>query len=203
MCSFPFVIVYGTPSCFLISGLGGLSVVSAIRSIMPNVTITYAADTMLFPYGNQTPDILLPHLTRFIRFTIVKENPCAAVIACNTASTLALATLRDMFPDMPFIGTVPGLKQAAELSTQHKVIGLIATPATIQSSYLNTLEKAVAPDCTVIRYPSQRLAKIAEDWLCGFPIKTQVLAEEMSLTFFAVYPRHNCPGMYALRVFCR
>ena len=149
---------------------------------MPNAVITYAADTRLFPYGSQTPDILLPHLTRFIRRAITHEKPCATVIACNTASTLALTTLRDMFPDMPFIGTVPALKQAAARSTS-KVIGLIATPATIHSPYLDTLERTVAPNCTVIRHPSQRLAEMAEDWLCGLPINTHVLSEEMGTLF--------------------
>lgn len=164
------------------SGLGGLSVASAIQTIMPDAVITYAADTGWFPYGTRTPDVLLPRLTRFIRDLITHEKPCATIIACNTASTLALPILREAFPDMPFIGTVPALKQAALRSTS-KVIGLVATPATVKSSYLDTLEQTVASECTVIRRPSRKLASIAEDWLRGLPINTQVISEEIAPLF--------------------
>jgi glutamate racemase len=142
------------------SGIGGLGVVREIRRLQPEAGITYVADNAYFPYGEKPDDILVPHIIALLRHAIEILRPDALVIACNTASTIALATLRETFA-LPIIGCVPPIKPAAAASkTRH--IGILATAATIRRSYLQSLIDAHAPDCTIHSLGTPNLAALAE-----------------------------------------
>src|SRR5690606_9805763 len=112
-----------------------------------------------------TEQELLPRIHIVISSLIAAYNPTLVVLACNTASTLALDSLRAMF-SVPFVGVVPAIKPAAEAS-QSKVIGLLATPATIRRPYTQQLSQSYAHDCEVIKVGSSWLVELAEQSLNG------------------------------------
>ena len=101
------------------SGVGGLSVVREIRRAAPDATITYLADTAVFPYGRLAPGDLVDRVVGLMDRCIPAVRPAAVVIACATASTLVLPPLRARF-DVPFVGTVPAVKPAAAQSRRPK-----------------------------------------------------------------------------------
>ncbi len=142
------------------SGIGGLGVVAALNEIAPGLPLTYLADNGFFPYGEKPDAVLLPHILEVIGAAIARETPEAVVIACNTASTIALSALREAFA-LPFIGCVPPIKPAAAAS-RSRSIGVLATAATVRRPYLNGLIERFAPDCTVLTLGTPVLAELAE-----------------------------------------
>ncbi|MDE2239099.1 MAG: glutamate racemase [Rhodospirillales bacterium] len=147
------------------SGIGGLGVVAALNQLAPSLPLSYLADNGFFPYGEKPDEILLPHILRVIGEAIAREQPEAVVIACNTASTIALAALREAFP-LPFIGCVPPIKPAAAAS-RTRCIGVLATAATVRRPYLNGLIETFAPDCAVLTLGTPHLAELAEQKFRG------------------------------------
>lgn len=157
------------------SGVGGLSVYQEIYAQLPKVQYIYAFDDAAFPYG-ELPEIELIARTRHIVSLLVERHQVdLVVIACNTASTVVLPTLRSLLT-IPVVGVVPAIKPAA-LASQRKVIGLLATPATIQREYTNTLINQFASDCEVLRIGSTRLVEMAEQKLRGNPVPMAELYE--------------------------
>nr|WP_295743954.1 glutamate racemase [uncultured Acidocella sp.] len=147
------------------SGIGGLGVVAALNALAPDLPLTYLADNGFFPYGEKPDEILLPHLVRLLGEAIARQRPEAVVIACNTASTIALTALREAYP-LPFIGCVPPIKPAASASTS-RTIGVLATKATVRRPYLNGLIEKFAPDCRVLSLGAPDLAELAEEKFRG------------------------------------
>ena len=122
------------------SGVGGLSVLKEVRNQYPNEGLIYLADQAHVPYGNRSRDEVLGYAEGIVRFLLSKE--CKLIIvACNTASAVALAELRSSYPDVPFVGMEPAVKPAAA-DTRSGVVGVLATPATFQGDlYASTVEK--------------------------------------------------------------
>jgi glutamate racemase len=145
------------------SGLGGLSVLRALREALPDAPLIYVADTAAFPYGNRTPQELSERATHVIEVTRRRYDIAQMVIACNTLSTLCLDTLRARIP-LPIIGTVPAIKVAAQHS-RTKRFTLLATPNTADSSYSRDLISKYAAGCVVDRVAALHLAVCAEQWL--------------------------------------
>ncbi len=114
------------------SGVGGLTVAEEIRRLAPGLVVDYAADTGFFPYGDKSDHALRRRLPEAAGALCAAARPDVFVIACNTASTLALEEVRRML-DIPVVGTVPAIKPAAEASAS-RTIGLLATPGTIRHS---------------------------------------------------------------------
>lgn len=144
------------------SGLGGLSVAHAIRQQLPSVSMIYCADYAAFPYGNWEQNDLQVHLMNQISRWIDDCQPAAAVIACNTASTLILPGLRARF-DIPFVGTVPAIKPAAAI-TKTKMVSVLATPGTVARDYTRSLLAEFADGIEVALIGSPNLASLAEQW---------------------------------------
>ncbi|GLR67695.1 glutamate racemase [Acidocella aquatica] len=142
------------------SGIGGLGVVREIRRLQPHARISYLADIGFFPYGEKPDAVLLPHIVGLIGKAIEFLKPDAVVVACNTASTIALAALRAAYA-LPFIGCVPPIKPAAAAS-KTRVIGILATAATVRRAYLRELIEAFAPDCEIHSLGAPTLAELAE-----------------------------------------
>ena len=117
------------------SGVGGLTVVREIVRQLPNENVIYFGDTARVPYGSKSKDTVLKFSRQIVRFLMTK-NVKAIVVACNTASALALEDMRDEL-SVPVIGVVrPGAKMAADV-TETKNVGVIATDATIKSHIYN------------------------------------------------------------------
>jgi glutamate racemase len=149
------------------SGVGGLSVMREIATLLPQLRLTYAADNAAFPYGAKTEAELVARVSAVVGTLVEATAPDIVVIACNTASTTALAAVRQ-FLTIPVIGVVPAIKPAAAAS-HSRVIGLLGTKVTVASSYTKALIKQFADGCTVLTHGSPELVEVAERKLQGLP----------------------------------
>lgn len=129
-----------TPIGVFDSGVGGLSVVRAIRSDLPSVPVIYAGDQIHVPYGLRPMEEVRGFSRAITRF-LLQQGSRLIVVACNTASAAALHYLREEFPEVPFVGMEPAVKPAAEI-TRSGVVGVLATPATFQGElYASVVER--------------------------------------------------------------
>lgn len=160
------------------SGVGGLSITRELVRQLPFIHITYAADNLAFPYGTKTDPELIARIDDILHRLQVQSRAELIVVACNTASTIALPRLREKF-SIPIVGVVPAIKPAASLS-KSKVIGLLATEATINRPYTNQLINEFAPNTTVIRVGSSKLVELAEAKLQGESIDLEQIKNAVS-----------------------
>lgn len=122
------------------SGVGGLSVLRAMRTLMPNENMIYLGDQGHVPYGPR-PMEEIQKFSEGITNLLLKQNSKLIVVACNTASAAALTHLRKRFPEVTFVGMEPAVKPAAETTRTGKV-GVLATPATFQGAlYASVVER--------------------------------------------------------------
>ena len=147
------------------SGVGGLSVLGAIRALLPTAPLVYAADSAGYPYGTKRPAEIEARVPALLGRLAERFDPELIVIACNTASTIALDAVRAAL-DLRVVGTVPAIKPAAEIS-KTRTIGVLGTEATVRQPYVDRLSAEFASDCTVIRYGSAELVDFAESKLRG------------------------------------
>lgn len=147
------------------SGVGGLSVFDELMQQTTNIDCFYLFDNAYFPYGELADDFLINRLTGLLLSFVEKQNIDLIIIACNSASTVALQALRKHL-SIPVVGVVPAIKPAAQL-TENGVIGLLATPATIQRSYTSELIYKFAAQKEVLKIGSTELVKLAEEKLQG------------------------------------
>jgi len=160
------------------SGVGGFSVFQHIRQTLPGLESCYLMDNQLFPYGIQPDNILIERIVSLCDRACSLHDIDIVVIACNTASTLALPALRNKLK-IPVIGVVPAIKTAATLS-QSNHIALLATPATINRPYIDQLSKDHARNCQVTRIGSSDLVKLAEDYWFNNILDNEALHEILS-----------------------
>lgn len=153
------------PLLFFDSGVGGLSVLAATRKLLPAAPIVYAADSAGYPYGTKSETEIAARVPALLGRLVERYHPRLVVIACNTASTIALAHVRGAL-DVPVVGTVPAIKPAA-LASKTRVIGVLGTAATIRQPYVDRLAAEFAGDCLVLRYGSAELVDLAEAKLRG------------------------------------
>jgi glutamate racemase len=153
------------PLLFFDSGVGGLSVLAATRKLLPSAPIVYAADSAGYPYGTKSEAEIASRVPAMLGRLVERYHPRLVVIACNTASTIALAHVRGAL-DVPVVGTVPAIKPAALLS-KTRVIGVLGTDATIRQPYVDRLATEFASDCLVLRHGSAALVDQAEAKLRG------------------------------------
>lgn len=156
------------PILFFDSGVGGLSVLAPTRELLPNAPIVYCADSAGFPYGQRSEAEIASRVPALLGRLVERLHPRLAVIACNTASTIALQHVRSAL-DLPVVGTVPAIKPAAEVS-KTRVIGVLGTEATVRQPYVADLAAKFASDCKLIRHGSPELVDVAEAKLAGQPV---------------------------------
>jgi glutamate racemase len=147
------------------SGVGGLSVLRPIRALLPNAPILYVADSAGYPYGTKSEAEIAARVPALLGRLAERFDPELIVIACNTASTIALDWVRAAL-DVPIVGTVPAIKPAAEQS-QTRVMGVLGTEATVRQAYVDRLVAEFASDCTILRHGSAALVDYAEAHLRG------------------------------------
>jgi glutamate racemase len=169
------------PILFFDSGVGGLSVVSAARKLLPTAPFIYAADSAGFPYGTKTEADIAARVPALLGRLVERYRPRLVVIACNTASTIALSVVRAAL-DVPVVGTVPAIKPAA-LTSRSRVIGVLGTDATVRQPYVDRLSAEFAADCIVIRYGSAELVALAEEKLRGDEIDPATVARAVGGLF--------------------
>ncbi|WP_271077624.1 glutamate racemase [Aurantiacibacter sp. MUD61] len=154
-----------SPILLFDSGLGGLSVLSALRKTLPEAPVIYAADTAGLPYGEKSEAEIAARVAGLLGRMSERYDPRLICIACNTASTIALGMVRDVL-HVPIVGTVPAIKPAAAL-TKTGTIGLLGTAATIRQRYVDDLEAQFAQDKRLIRHAAPELVGAAEAKLRG------------------------------------
>jgi glutamate racemase len=159
------------PILFFDSGVGGLSVLGPTLELLPNAAIVYAADSAGYPYGKRTEAEIASRVPAILGRLVERFHPRLAVIACNTASTIALEHVRSAL-DLPVVGTVPAIKPAAEMS-KTRVIGVLGTEATVRQPYVDDLAAKFASDCTIIRHGSPELVDLAEAKLAGEEVSVE------------------------------
>jgi len=153
------------PILFFDSGVGGLSVLAPTAALLPRAPLVYVADSAGFPYGTRGEAEIAARVPALLGRLAERYDPRLIVIACNTASTIALQHVRAAL-DVPIVGTVPAIKPAAEAS-ETRVIGVLGTEATVRQPYVDDLAARFAADCTVLRHGSAELVELAERALRG------------------------------------
>ena len=143
------------------SGVGGTTVLKEVRALLPNEPLLYLADQARCPYGLHNEETLR-QFSLDDTCWLLDRGAKMIVVACNTASASALHWLRDEFPHVPFIGMVPAVKPAA-LSTRSGVVGVLATPATMQGRLLRDVMARWATGITVVEQVAPGLVDLIEE----------------------------------------
>lgn len=155
------------------SGVGGLTVAREIMRHLPNENIVYFGDTARVPYGSKSKDNIIRYSRQIINFLKTK-NVKAIVIACNTASALALDVVREEF-DVPIIGVVePGARAALE-ATKSKKIGVIGTEATIRSAMYEKIIKGFDGDATVVGKACPLFVPLVEEGFAKHKVTEEII----------------------------
>jgi glutamate racemase len=141
------------------SGLGGLSVLRAVRAALPDERLIYVADSLYAPYGERDDDFIADR-TLAIGGWLASQGAKALVVACNTATSQSIAQTRERLP-IPVIGVEPGIKPAA-LTSQTRVVGVLATAVTLRSARFQALAERHTGDCHFILQPGHGLVQAVE-----------------------------------------
>lgn len=160
------------------SGVGGLSVLRKVRALLPQAPVIYVADNAGLPYGSKTEAQIAARVSGLLGRLTERFRPRLVCIACNTASTIALASVREVL-EVPIVGTVPAIKPAAAM-TRTGVIGLLGTAATIRQSYVDRLEAEFAADKRLLRHGAPELVTAAEAKLRGESVDPVVYARAVA-----------------------
>lgn len=154
------------------SGVGGLTVVREIMRNLPDERIVYFGDTARVPYGSKSAETVIRYSRQIVRFLQTQEVK-AIVIACNTASALALETIEQEI-DLPILGVVkPGAEMALK-ATQNRKVGVIATEGTINSGLYQRLITQSDPEITVFGQPCPLFVPLVEEGWTKDPITEEV-----------------------------
>lgn len=156
------------------SGVGGLSVLAKVRAALPQAPVIYVADNAGLPYGDKTEAQIAARVSGLLGRLTERLRPRLVCIACNTASTIALAAVREVL-EVPIVGTVPAIKPAAAM-TRSGVIGLLGTAATIRQAYVDRLEAEFAADKLLLRHGAPELVAAAEARLRGEAVDPAIYA---------------------------
>lgn len=148
------------PLGILDSGLGGLSVLREIRTLLPGEDVLYYADNAYCPYGVRS-QAEIRERTELISRLLLDQGAKAIVVACNTASSMAISHLRAVFPGIAFIGLEPAVKPAAKLTRSGKV-GVLATPRTVAGERLRWLIETHANGVEVRTVAATGLVELVE-----------------------------------------
>jgi glutamate racemase len=149
------------PVLFLDSGIGGLPYCQHFRRNNPRESLVYVADREYFPYGSRERPALVRRLEGLFDALLRRWDPKLAVLACNTATVSALAELRERFPRLPLVGTVPAVKPAVRQSKKRH-IGALGTSRTVEDPYIARLAAEFGPDCAVTAIAAPDLVDFVE-----------------------------------------
>lgn len=166
---------------FIDLGLGGLTVLRAARQAIPEATVLFVADDAGFPYGTKCAGVLTSRLVGIVERKIEGFKPDCIVLACNTASTIALRALRKAFP-IPFVGTVPAIKPASAL-TKSGLVSVLATPGTIAREYTRELITQFGGETQFTLVGAPKLAELAEMSASGAAVEDAAIASEIAPCF--------------------
>jgi glutamate racemase len=159
------------------SGVGGLSVLRSVIGVLPHHSIIYVADQAHVPYGRRPLEEVQAFSFEITRW-LLKQGCSEIIVACNTASAVALHELRKAFPEIPFVGMEPAVKPAAE-QTHSGVVGVIATPATFQGALYASVVERFASEVTVLEDTCPGLVEEIEAGHLDGPQTRQILEKAL------------------------
>ncbi|WP_188590639.1 glutamate racemase, partial [Achromobacter denitrificans] len=142
------------------SGVGGLSVLRAIRDALPHESLLYVADSAHVPYGEKTQEYVERRAAALADYFVSRQAK-AMVVACNTATAAAIAPLRQRHPELVIIGVEPAIKPAAHL-THSGVVGVFATTGTLASPKFAALVRREAPEVRILFKPCPEWVRLVE-----------------------------------------
>jgi glutamate racemase len=143
------------------SGIGGLSVFKALRAELPRESFVYVSDSGHAPYGERDAAHVIARSHAIVSYLMEQHHIKALVVACNTATALAIDTLRQTWPDLPIVGVEPALKPAA-LQSQTRRIGVMATRGTLASPKFKALVDSLQASVEVVQHACDGLADAIE-----------------------------------------
>jgi glutamate racemase len=153
------------PVLFIDSGLGGLPYAHFFHAHNKSERLIYVADRANFPYGPKPKEMVKELVLSLVENLVSTYNPKILAVVCNAASVSALSALREMFPELPIVGTVPAIKSAV-LASQKRCIGVLGTQRTIEDPYISDLAAKYGPDCCVLGEAAPDLVDFVEyHWL--------------------------------------
>ena len=142
------------------SGIGGISVMSHIQSLLPDESLAYVADSLYAPYGLKSNDEILDRSKAIIDYLIKNKSSKLIVVACNTATAAAIKDLRQIY-EIPIIGMEPAIKPATK-STKCKRVGILATNGTLDSAKFSALLETYSGEIEFITQPCPGLVELIE-----------------------------------------
>jgi glutamate racemase len=176
------------------SGIGGLTVLNAILNFFPNESYVYIGDTARLPYGTKSPQTIIRYSEKMAE-ALLKFDPKAMIIACNTASTHALPAVQNIMGDsIPTIGMIDPAAKAAIAATRNKHIAVIGTIATISSDIYANKIKFIAPDIAVTSIPCQMMIALAEEGWVNTHIARDIILKYID----DVFDKSNAPDTLIL-----
>jgi glutamate racemase len=143
------------------SGVGGLCVLRELRAILPDAAMSYVADSRFVPYGVKAPAIIRERSLAIAQFLVEERHAAVVVVACNTATTHAVDLLRAQFEHVPIVGMEPAIKPAAR-GTRSRIVGILATGATLAGERVVSLIERNAEGIEVITQPCPGLVEQVE-----------------------------------------
>lgn len=167
---------------FLDSGIGGLPYLQFLLEKVPEASCAYVADTAEFPYGEKSEAEVIACAEKVLSKIVKKLQPELVIVACNTISVSALASLRAKF-DLPFVGTFPAIKPASKQS-KNKRIGVLATERTVKHPYTAELIEKFASDCHVVLRGDGDLVRAVEKGLGRASLAEKQASFQPALDFF-------------------
>ena len=161
------------------SGMGGITVLQALRHALPNESFIYLGDTARLPYGTKSPQTVQHYAVQMARVLVEKQIK-SLVIACNTATTAALLHLQTILPDLPVIGVVIPGAGAAVAATKNQRIAVLATETTIASQAYQNLIYSQLPNAKIHTRACSVLVSLAEDGMTDNAIAHAALTHYLS-----------------------
>lgn len=159
------------------SGMGGISVLKEAKKMLPNESFIYFGDGKNIPYGTKSIKELIQLSDDICKMLIEKYNVKAIVIACNTATSAAVTTLRKKY-DIPIIGMEPALKPAVKAHFAGSV-GVLATPVTLREEKFRKLASLYNETTTVINLPAPNLVELVESGIVKGPKATEEIGKAL------------------------
>lgn len=159
------------------SGVGLLSIARAIHKAYPEITLFAICDQKGFPWGPRKPDDVIKRCLELAQKGLKETKAEAVVLACNTATTVAIDALRSALP-VPVIGVIPAIKPAAQMTKTGR-IGLLATEGTVRRPYIDKLIEDFASDCYVVKVGAPHLALWAENKIQGKDVDLEDIAQSL------------------------
>lgn len=156
------------------SGMGGLTVLRALKTTLPQESFIYLGDTARLPYGTKSPDTVQQYASQMAR-VLVERRIKALVIACNTATTAALPHLKAMLPHIPVLGVVQPGASAVIAATKNQQVAVLATETTIASNAYQRLINAQLPEAVITARACSVLVALAEEGMVDNAVAQEAL----------------------------